>query len=127
MQVRMTRESLVEKLTQNRKDHIEFYTEAKNKYVAELKELMEEALIQLNETNELDLKAVQSLVIPQTYVEQYDEAISMLEHTVENEIVLSEIEFRNYVMDKWSWSRQFGASNIRYLSGESTTKLNSKM
>lgn len=127
MQVRMTRDSLIEKLTQNRKDHIEFYNEARNKYVAELKELMEEAMSHLIETNELDLKPVQSLVVPQTYAEQYDEAISMLEHTVENEIVLSEQEFRNYVMDKWSWTRQFGASNIRYLSGESTTKLSSKM
>lgn len=127
MQVKMTRDSLVKKLTENRKEHIEFYNEARTKYVSELKEKMAQAVRHLNETGELDLRAVQALTVPQTYEEQYNEAISMLEHTVEEELTLEEQEFKNFVLDKWTWTRQFGASNMRYLSGESTSKLNAKM
>lgn len=42
-----------------------------------------------------------SLTVPQDRTEQYDDAIALLEMSVDEEIKLTKYEFQNYVLDAW--------------------------
>jgi hypothetical protein len=73
----------------------------------------------------LDYSAI-ALHVPVSYEEVYKEILEMMMHTTDESILLTQDEFRKYVMDKWSWTNNFSASNSRYLSGQTQAKLMSK-
>jgi len=55
---------------------------------------------------------------PEDHTRDYDNAIRMLELSVDNEIELDEQDFQHYVMDQWVWRAAFTATNVRYLETE---------
>ena len=55
-----------------------------------------------------------NLLTPMKYDQEYDRVISMLEHTTDKSITLSEVQYRNYVMDKWDWQRNFMSNTMSY-------------
>ena len=54
------------------------------------------------------------LLTPMKFDQEYDRVISMLEHTTDKSITLSELQYRNYVMDKWDWQRNFNSNTMSY-------------
>jgi hypothetical protein len=44
---------------------------------------------------------------PPNHVRDYDRVIKMMEMSVKEELVLSENEFSNYVLDEWNWKQAF--------------------
>ena len=58
-----------------------------------------------------------NLLTPMKYDQEYDRVIFMLYHTTNKSITLSEVQYRNYVMDKWDWQRNFMSNTMSYANG----------
>lgn len=126
MNVQMHKDKLIDILLKNRTEHVALYNEAVGAYGARVKDTIVDLAAKFGATGDLDLGPLSRLRNPESYESQYTEAIEMLNHTQENNITLTQAEFRQYVLDKWSWVNSFSTSNSAYLSPESTAKLSSK-
>ena len=51
---------------------------------------------------------------PNSYAEYYTEAIAMLEMSVDDELVLTAHQFKQYVLDEWSWTNSFAMTKSAY-------------
>lgn len=58
------------------------------------------------------------LTQPTEQTKDYDQAIKMLEMSVDDTISLDSASFSQLVMNRWHWSGNFSASNKAYVSGE---------
>lgn len=97
-EVKVTRLDLLSKLRANREAHVKIYNDAMDGYFVSLAKYVKKLEKQVEDRKEI--KSV-SFDIPRSHVDEYDEAIAMLEMSVDNEIVLNKREFNNYVLDKW--------------------------
>lgn len=97
-EVKVKRVDLLAKLKENRKNHTQLYKDAVEGYKVETTKRLEKALKKVKAD---ELIGSVSITVPNDRTEQYDEAIAMLEMSVEDEIVLPKYEFNNYVLDKW--------------------------
>jgi len=61
-------------------------------------------------------------VFPMNQTPEYDQAIRMLEMSVEDEVELTAGEFSQFVMDRWHWKQQFSATNSAYIAAASSGK-----
>jgi len=51
---------------------------------------------------------------PKSHVAEYDKVIARMTMTVDETIHISHEDFDHYVLDDWSWKRQFAATNSIY-------------
>ena len=110
--IRVRKDDLISVLKKNRGQHCKIFLEAQDGYRAEvitqLDKLLEEAREGRNITSYIEFQE------PMDQTKDYDRAILMLEMTTEDEVAVSEADFRSYVMDDWSWKGQFLTSNSPY-------------
>lgn len=108
------RTELLEKLKANRNAHqavFELALEGYRKSIVEhLEMLLEDAKAGKRISHHIQRE------IPMNQTSEYDQAIMMLEMSVEDEIEITSNDFACYVMDRWAWKRQFSASNAIYAS-----------
>lgn len=52
---------------------------------------------------------------PQSHTEEYDNVIGMLELTLDTKIDITFGDYKQYVKDEWSWSKQWEIANSKYL------------
>lgn len=57
-----------------------------------------------------------SLPIPRDHTKEYDKVLKMLEMTTDTHIEMSDSDFAQYVMDDWSWKREFIGTASNYTS-----------
>ena len=114
--VRVSRFALIEALKANRAKHIEEYADAmieyKELFLKELKTNLKNA----KAGKDLEKCRYVSLTAPRNYSEEYDEAIAKFEFSVDDNIILSDEEFNNFVRNKWNWTATVSASNSVYAS-----------
>jgi hypothetical protein len=92
---------------------VKIFEEAKAGYLKKGIELLEQKLDEIKKSGQLnDLNF--SLTKPASYEKEYTKAISMLEWSVDDELVLDHQQFSNFVLDEWNWSRGFYTSNVRF-------------
>lgn len=115
-EVTVLKSALLDKLRANRKSHEEEFLVAYNVWVDGMVAQLEKNLAHLKKNR--SLRSAPALIQPQSYVKQYDQAISMLEMSVDDEIVLGANEFNQYVLDNWNWKQLFSTVNSTYLSGK---------
>jgi predicted HAD superfamily phosphohydrolase YqeG len=60
------------------------------------------------------IKRAIELVEPMDKTKDYDRVIRMLEMSIADEIIITETQFSQYVLDEWGWSAQFVGSTSRY-------------
>lgn len=51
---------------------------------------------------------------PHNHGKDYHRVIKMLEMSVANDITITELQFRNFVLDEWQWSDEFKSSTMSY-------------
>lgn len=110
---------LLEKIKGNRETHRKVFLEAVEGFrkdtVSELEDLI------------LDVKkgkvryVAMSRQAPQDHTKDYDSVISMLEMHIESEIEVTPEAYRQYVMDDWSWKREFVSTANFYNSSTAAT------
>ncbi len=103
---------LIEALRKNREAHRKIFLEAQDGYRAAAIAEFEKRLRAMRDGKKFSVTV--HLVAPMDQTKDYDRAIAMLEMSENAMIELSELDFRCYVMDEWSWKHQFNTSNRGY-------------
>lgn len=124
--INVSRVKLIETMKANRETHLKEYNEAKTVYLTDLQKEMIERCSRYLAKVAADVKAgvinndsrgvFSKLEAPTSYVAEYDNKIAMFDMSVDENIELTEQEFRQYVRDQWSWSSGFRATTANYLS-----------
>ena len=107
---------------ENRAKHITEYKEAVAGYkrtalesIERVMDIMRRRIESLKEGEMIRLDNVAfNLVVPESHEKDYDQAICMLEMSVDTELVLRYDEFAKFVMDDWDWKEQFTATSNFY-------------
>lgn len=118
LEVNVLKDKLLKIMKDNREKHVKEYEQAmidyKDQCVKALEDRLEiikkEGKILKEKTDYLRFK----FTYPTCYKESYDEVIGMLELSTDDKLSLSDSQYRNWVMDKWSWKRDFNESISMY-------------
>lgn len=113
-QVKLNRKDLLARVIANRAAHAKDYDEAVVAYAKKLEEELTKALAVLRTGGRI--KQNMGLVEPLSYIKEYDSVISMLEMSVDDVIILTHMEFNQYVRDEWVWKNMAFTANSAYKS-----------
>jgi len=105
---------LIKVLKKNRDAHRGIFQQAQEGYRTKAIELLDQALQGARQGGQINMGF--TLPVPQDHTLDYDRVIRMLEMSIDPTIELNEDDFAQYVMDDWSWKRQFMTSNAMYLA-----------
>lgn len=108
----MSKSKLLEILKENRAAHRAIFEEALKGYKQQNIDLLELHLANLRAGKVATIYI--SLPIPEDHTKDYDRVIRALELDNRKEVELSEADVQRYVMDDWTWKRDFLASNRAY-------------
>ena len=103
---------LLEKLQENRANHRKVFEAALTGYRKEALERLERRVKRLKEGKLPSLYI--DIITPEDHTKDYDRIIMMVQMHTGSSFELSESEFGSYVMDDWSWKRQWKISNSTY-------------
>ena len=103
-------------LKKNRETHEEIFIAAQKIYRSEVIRKLDQALQSAKDGKEFP--SYIQIPAPENHTKDYDRVIRMLELSVDDVVELAENEVEVYVMDKWSWSHQWAASNMQYLNDD---------
>lgn len=98
-EVKVEKATLLAKLKENRETHIQLYKDAMEGFFIDNIKRTEKLLEQLK-ANKIPKYGVNPNP-PVNHESQYDEAIAMLEMSVDSQVKLSRHEFSQYVQDTW--------------------------
>ena len=113
--VKIKRSKLIGILTENRDVHADELQKAlvgyRNLVVKELDKMLEAAKTGGPIVTSMNLRP------PQDHTEDYDQVLAMLDLSVDDDITLTNEEFRWYVLDDWGWSKFAKFTNSSYAVG----------
>lgn len=112
--VTVKKANLLETMKANREQHRAIFLEAQTKYREKAIESLDRRLADTRAGGPIRLTF--NLPEPVDYTTEYDNAIAQMEWHVEDEVVLTEQEFNQYVLDKWGWEGLFTANTRSYTS-----------
>jgi hypothetical protein len=103
---------LITVLEENRDSHREKFLAAQKAYRARIIEILDARLADAREGRHIDLAF--RLPVPEDHTADYNRELRMLEMEVSNQVTLDSRLFDQLVMDNWSWSAGFAATNAVY-------------
>jgi hypothetical protein len=118
-QIKVDKAKLLEIVRKNREEHGGTFEEAQKTYREVAIKALDEQLKAAREGQPFQLRVLVSLEAPQNHTADYDRSIQMLEMSVDDQIIVSEQEFQQYVQDIWGWSRDWAISNMNYVNKNS--------
>jgi hypothetical protein len=118
--VTVRKADLIEKITANREAHRAIFLEAVDGYRGLAEEMLQKHLAEVRSGQMKVVRVV--LDAPVDHTRDYDRVLAMLGMSVDDQITLAQSDFAQYVLDDWSWKRQFLTSNSTY-SGTAATQL----
>lgn len=110
--VRISKQEALDVLRKNRNQHRIIFLEAVEGYKTTATNLLEEHIKQIKK-GKCPIVSI-NLPQPSDHTKDYDTAIKMLEMSLDSEVFFDDDTFTRYIMDDWSWKRQFLASNSAY-------------
>jgi DNA segregation ATPase FtsK/SpoIIIE-like protein len=118
MAVTVNRDDLVERITKAREEHKVMYERALAGWIKKMQEASK-AVIARVEKNDLKAfpKEFKSLMqMPSLHLDDYDQALEMLEMSVNSTIELGPEDFDQLVLGNWSWREDWENTNSLYAS-----------
>ena len=113
----MNKQVLLRILESNRTKHIKEYNEAREDYLVATINKLQEALTTHKAMKIDNLKPLKLFIdAPISHEQDYDVTIHMVQHHVDETIILTEQEYRAFVLDEWSWKKIWMVSNSSYKS-----------
>lgn len=116
--VKVDRVRLIETMTKNRDKHAAEALEARHLYrKALLVEL--EKMVELAKNDTIPFSKLQSFANvpePEDHTVEYDDQLAMLSMSIDPAIELTQMQFRQYVLDKWAWKTSFLSKTAVYNS-----------
>jgi hypothetical protein len=119
--IKVRKTELLERMRDNRDAHREAFLAALEGYRQHALAELNDRVKALGEGRIPDISI--DILRPVDHTRDYDRVIGMLEMDVEEELVLSETDYAQYVNDDWSWKRQWRLSNSGYVSGGTTRRV----
>jgi hypothetical protein len=113
-EVEINVEVLLETVRTNRDKHVKDYEKAKKGWQRLLKKELEGMLATLAMGGELQLRITSRK--PESHVDDYDEAIGMLEMATNPTVSIDQALYRQFVNDNWDWKAPWVASNTTYIA-----------
>jgi len=113
-QLTFNKAQILEKLESNKKKHASDFKGAISEYWKALEEKLEKFLSLAKAKKGEKHDFFINLPVPKSYEDRYDTIIQMLEMSTDTEITLTEIEFRQFIMDEWDWKGDFAATVACY-------------
>ena len=110
--IKVKKEELLAKLKENKDTHRKIFLEAQEGYRTLVIEQLETMLSDARGGKKINRHL--SLSEPTDQTRDYDRVIRMLEMSQDDVVELSEHDFAQYVLDDWSWKRNFLVSNSVY-------------
>ncbi len=114
MEIEVKRVSLIVDIKENRKKHKETFEIAIEKYREKGIEVFEKNIERLKKGKMVDTYV--HLIRPEDHTKDYYKIIGMLEMDIRQNIILTEEEYQNYVLDEWSWTEQWKTSTLSYIN-----------
>ena len=113
--ITVNRVELLGKLRANKEIHEKDYAELQEAYL-DACEMKAKELIDATEARNFNLSSSfwERPQKPSCHIEDYEVAIGMFEMEVNDEVVITQSEFEQYVLDKWTWARSFALSKTAY-------------
>lgn len=111
--VTVHKNELLDTLGRNRREHRAQFEAALEGYKERCLALLEDKLAELRAGRTPLLQF--GLPVPQDHTPDYDRIIRMVEMEVGETITLDQASFAQYVMDDWTWKREFAATSSFYL------------
>ena len=112
MKFTFKKEEVLNKLRENREEHISLVQKAQKGHREKFKEMLLERIEQIDAGEPVSTQF--DLYVPENHVTDYDRVIEMLEMATEDEIELDDVQFQAYVRGKWSWEHHWLAANSVY-------------
>lgn len=110
--IRVNKKELIDKISVNRDGHRAVFEEALEGFHAAVIEKLNAALKDAKAGKRY--KTYFDLPEPQDHTNDYDRVILMLEMSQDDEILLDERQFAQYVQDDWGWKPDFLATAGTY-------------
>jgi hypothetical protein len=108
-------ETLLGHLKKNRDEHVSIVEEAQAKFremaIARINSMLKDAMENGN------IRTSLGLTVPSIHTDAFDNAIGLMEMTMEADEKIIEIdagEYERFVRNNWEWTRDFNASNRAY-------------
>lgn len=111
--INVEKDKLIEKIKENKKNHIKEYEEAVIAYKEEALKQLSELTEKIN-NGELGIKL--KLITPVNNSEKYDKILEMFEWEVEGVVELEQEEFIEYVQDETDFAKEAKFSNTAYFN-----------
>lgn len=116
--VNVSRVDLIKKMTENRTKHEAEYKEALIAWHLDTQDWFKRnhELVTGLTPDKLPSFSVKERIPskPQSFLDQYDKVLSMLEWSKDDELTLTDTEFDNYVRDTWGWTETFKTQAMSY-------------
>jgi hypothetical protein len=113
--VKVKKTELLAAVKANREQHRAIFLEAVDGYRTESLRLLEEKIATITNSKRPTAISI-SLYMPEDHTKDYDNAIAMIEMSVDEELEIDEAGFNQLVRDDWQWKRQWLFSNQTYSS-----------
>jgi hypothetical protein len=117
--IKVKKQKLLNILRKNRTAHRKIFLEAQEGFKKAVIEQLEKRLEAARKGQRVDLYIRLNEPVDQT--KDYDRAIGMLEMDDNTVILLTELDYKQYVLDDWTWKDQFLHSNAFYSKTASDT------
>lgn len=114
--VTVNKEELLKSVRANRQHHRTVFLQAQEEFRKRAIEELEKRLADARDGKHFDQHL--GMIEPVDRTDDYDRIISMLEMSVDDKIDLTQDEYAAYVMDDWSWKRQWLTANSTYVDIE---------
>lgn len=111
--VKINKDKLKTILVENKKKHEEAYKEAVEGYNETVESSLRTLLTQAETatvTRSDIMRVVNRLAEPTDHSKEYETAIEMVDLNEEDQIVLDQEDFRQYIQDDWHWKREFAGA-----------------
>lgn len=101
--IKVKKPALLEALKRNRDIHSKEYEEALIDFRKKCVAVLEAELLKTNRTDTLSV----NITAPINAIDNYNEAIGMLEFHCEDIIELDNNEYKRYILNEWQWTGLF--------------------
>lgn len=107
--VNVNRQELLQKLRENKAEHVKEFNEAMIAYRAKLSQEYKELKKKINEASDAELSKMRIVFsnAPASHEIDYDEVIDMLSVSVDETIQLDKDSFKAFYKNEWAWTASF--------------------
>ncbi len=113
--IKVNKQELLNKLKENREIHIKEYKEMFTEYQKETIKILQKVLREAKKVPEL--KQIPTYIgtqAPESSEKEYDVVIGMLEFSTQEDLEITQKEYKQYVLNEWNWSHNFEMLKASY-------------